>query len=359
MAPSVTKSSLALLVPLLVTATAAAQASVTLPSVKDTTLYEDPTGMLANGSGGAVFAGLTGNGDTRRALLQFNLAGAIPAGAIVLRAELFLWVTGTSATTPTAATLHRVTASWQEGSAVAPGGGGAGAPAVAGETTWLHRDFPNVFWTNPGGDFDPTPSATFDLPTPGNSVELAPNSGMVADIEGWLANPASNFGWLLKTDEMVASTARRFDSREAPFMRPALIVSYLLPGEAGLFGDGCPVSGPPSFGFGLGVATGPATGGTTLPVIYIDGPPNSVGAVYFSLGLNRDGVEVFSGCSVYLPGSQIVPGDMFMTSASGFGTGSFTVPLNSPGFIVSMQAAAIDASPVGYTLTNAGVVRTL
>ena len=38
---------------------------------------------------------------------------------------------------------------------------------------------------------------------------------MVADVQGWLDNPASNFGWLMLGDETAIVTAKRFDTRES------------------------------------------------------------------------------------------------------------------------------------------------
>ena len=38
---------------------------------------------------------------------------------------------------------------------------------------------------------------------------------MVADVQAWLDNPASNFGWLMLGDETAIATAKRFDTRES------------------------------------------------------------------------------------------------------------------------------------------------
>jgi hypothetical protein len=45
---------------------------------------------------------------------------------------------------------------------------------------------------------------------------------MAADIQAWLDNPSSNFGWVLLGKEGAEATAKRFDSREneAPENRP-------------------------------------------------------------------------------------------------------------------------------------------
>lgn len=51
---------------------------------------------------------------------------------------------------------------------------------------------------------------------------------MVSDVQDWLDNPANNFGWLIKGQESVGQTAKRFDSRENPTAanRPLLTIYY-------------------------------------------------------------------------------------------------------------------------------------
>jgi hypothetical protein len=51
----------------------------------------------------------------------------------------------------------------------------------------------------------------------------------VADVQGWLNNPKSNFGWMLISEsEDTRFTARRFGSREDPNNAPLLDVQYVL-----------------------------------------------------------------------------------------------------------------------------------
>ena len=49
---------------------------------------------------------------------------------------------------------------------------------------------------------------------------------MVADVQGWLDNPASNFGWLMLGDESTNLTAKRFDTREST-SPPVLAITYV------------------------------------------------------------------------------------------------------------------------------------
>jgi hypothetical protein len=52
---------------------------------------------------------------------------------------------------------------------------------------------------------------------------------MATDVQGWLANPASNFGWILIGDETQDATAKMYASGEDffPANHPKLIVDFL------------------------------------------------------------------------------------------------------------------------------------
>jgi hypothetical protein len=54
---------------------------------------------------------------------------------------------------------------------------------------------------------------------------------MVSDVQSWLAEPAMNFGWLLRGDESKSASTKRFDSRQNvnTSLRPMLVVFYSLP----------------------------------------------------------------------------------------------------------------------------------
>ncbi|MFN3243196.1 MAG: DNRLRE domain-containing protein [Planctomycetota bacterium] len=334
-----------------------AQTTVTIPTDKDTTLYEDAAGALANGGGDSLFCGVVGfNGGfgKRRALMHFDIAGQIPAGSRILSVQFDAFVAQSVAFLPIPADLHRVTQDWSEGSVVAPGAGGAGGTSAAGETTWLHTDFPNANWTTPGGDFVATPSFTFDLAAIGPTTATV-DAGMVADVQDWLDNPGSNFGWLMKTDELVPSTARRFYSREFGANPPRLTISYLAPGDTGTYGTGWLVNGSP---FQLDV-TGTASGGATLPITYNNAPSPSVGANFFSLDLDPVGSALLPNSLVYLPlTGQILPGATAFVTSGGSGADVFTVPAGFPGFLIVVQAAVLDSTPLGFSLSNAGVMLT-
>jgi hypothetical protein len=337
-------------------ASAAAQSTISLVTSKDTTLYESNSGSLANGGGSSFFVGrvgLNGGYKIRRGMLQWDIAGSIPAGSRILAAELDMYSAQSSAFLPINTDVHRILQNWSEGNRVAPGAGGAGGSATSGESTWIHRNYPSQTWNNPGGDFDPTPSYTFSLPGVGFLV-TPPFAGLVADVQDWLDNPSSNYGWLLKTPELVAPNARRIHSREASNFQPKLNITYLAPGQTGTYGTGWPVG---SGTFQLSIS-GTATGGNTLPITYTNAPSPSIGVNFFSLALNPIGTELLPNCFAYLPlNGVIISGSSFITSG-GTGVSSFTVPSGSPGFLLNVQAAVLDATPLSFSLSNSGVMLT-
>lgn len=200
-----------------------------LRPVKDGTLIEHPSGGLSNGSGPSLFAGRNSStsGSIRRAVIDFDVSGAVPAGSTVTGAVLWLNLASTNAGA-SPVRLHRLWADWGEGASFASGGGGA--PSVEGDSTWIHRFHDDVFWTNPGGDFDPLPRASTPVDQPG-WYAWGPTPEMAEDVQSWLDHPETNHGWLLQGDEDRPTTVKRFDSREHPEAanRPLLRIDFVPP----------------------------------------------------------------------------------------------------------------------------------
>lgn len=206
----------------------AQQIEITVSPDQDTTLYEDAAD-LGNGIGEHLFSGRIASGERRRAVLRFPIP-ALPANAIITSAALELSMTRNATATANSYSLHRLTEAWGEGASNAGDPGGAGTTAEIGDATWRHRFFNTDLWTSEGGDFDLVPSAQIELT--GVARYSITGGGMVADINQWRADPASNQGWLLQVDETQGNrTARRFASRENAVLtdRPALIIQYRLP----------------------------------------------------------------------------------------------------------------------------------
>lgn len=211
---------------LLAACAAAAHADVAVLSAsRDGTLYED--GEYSNGAGVHMFAGETNFAGARRALIAFDVAGAIPAGSVIESVELRLHMSR-SISGAAQFGLHTLLADWGEGSTDAGLPGGSGAMAADGDATWTHAFFGSTLWANPGGDFDATPSATASVG--GVGFYTWSGAGLAADVQAWL-DGAANYGWAIIGPEGGSATAKRFDTREnaEASLRPQLIVNYTVP----------------------------------------------------------------------------------------------------------------------------------
>ncbi len=211
-------------------------ASATLTSVADTMISEN---YPDNNFGALWFAnsGTTQNNTLNRALFRFDLAAVLPAGAIIKRASLILEVVGQPNEPPASGrfNLHRVLRPWGEGSAVnTPGGGaGQGSPGTTNEATWNYRfAYTTNTWSLPGAappaDFMAELSSGVTVFGVDQSPYTVPSSPqLIADLQLWLDQPQSNFGWILVCEqEGSAFTARRFGTHEDPFNAPRLEVEY-------------------------------------------------------------------------------------------------------------------------------------
>lgn len=196
--------------------------TVQLNPVADTTLHEiSPANNMGRHSHVAI--GSTAKNTSARGLFRFDVS-AIPTNAVVSQVSLTFNLPPISRV-DTAGSLysaHRLSRTWGEGAKA----GNLGMVATEGEASWNHSALPST-WSEPGGqmgtDYGAAASATQTIgPAPGNYT-MGSTTGLVADVQHWMANPEQNFGWLLKAeDESIAQTARQFASREttnAPILR--------------------------------------------------------------------------------------------------------------------------------------------
>jgi hypothetical protein len=191
---------------------AAAQITVRLAPSADVTLYQSATGVVASGSGEHLFSGLTLRGaGERRCIVTFDLT-TLPADHTITSASLHMEVTRVNSDRADI-TLHRVLNSWNEGPSDAGEPGGYGTQSEAGDTTWLHRNYPSILWSNPGGDYVTSASASASNDSEG-PITWGTTPALLADLELWRTTPALNHGWLLLTFADDLSSARRFASRE-------------------------------------------------------------------------------------------------------------------------------------------------
>jgi hypothetical protein len=204
---------------------ACAGQEISLEPVADNTLYESPGGLLSNGAGEGFFVGVDAVGRIKRGLVRFDVS-EIPAGSVVVEAELALTM-NRALTGPNVMELHRASKAWGEGASMVSGEGGGGGPAEPGDATWLHTFYDDMFWNEPGGDFDAEISASAEVAQIAG-VYTWDGAGLTADVQAWVDDPSSNHGWLVKgEDETARASAKRFVTREGPAgSRPTLRVVY-------------------------------------------------------------------------------------------------------------------------------------
>jgi len=170
------------------------------------------------GTANPILVGIAGtpvSPPQQRCLFRFSL-DSLPAGAVISSANLrLIAVAG-----PREAydfDLNRLLVNWTEDGA-----------------TWNAR-LPGTPWTTAGAagtDFVATPSATAVLSPV--SVEPVTNNfsspNMVADLQLWLDDPGTNFGWILHVAGGQPGSGRKLASREDTVFKPVLTVEYTVSG---------------------------------------------------------------------------------------------------------------------------------
>jgi hypothetical protein len=190
--------------------------SVTLTPNADAELRE-ASALGSFGTGTTMVSGGLGfnSGTTkRRALLRFELADQIPPGATITSVELELAAVSMLPPTPVSSNfgLHRLLRPWSE-------------TAV----TWSWTDGPTAPWGagGAGREDDAVSTASATVRVTGLGVyTFASTPELVADVQQWLNDPASNDGWLLRSDTELPFTARHFGTREHATSPARLTVSY-------------------------------------------------------------------------------------------------------------------------------------
>jgi hypothetical protein len=220
---------LLLVFPICVECSLADASSIAIPAANDNTIFSESLN-----SGGQVItflAGRTNAAGLRRALVRFDVASHLPAASTVTGVTLTLNLDGVAQNETQArdVALHRLLAGWGEGTS---GGGGAGSgqgqAPTTGDATWVHRFFDNQVWTTSGGDFVTSESSVASVGVSPGFYSWPSTATLVADVQGWLDDPATNIGWMLIGDESRNGTVRRFHSREAldEGLRPMLTIEY-------------------------------------------------------------------------------------------------------------------------------------
>ncbi|HUR27469.1 MAG TPA: DNRLRE domain-containing protein [Planctomycetota bacterium] len=206
---------------------------VTLEATKDATIYDDTVGNRSDGVSPNFYSGRAGSNTSwpvRRAILAFDVSSAVPPGSTVQSVQLKLFMSKTIVGAKTF-DVHRLTTGWNEGPSY--GQSGNGAVAQVGDSTWLFPYWNTQSWTTPGGDFIATPSASTSVGSTVQYYTWGSSSALVADVQGWVDAPASNFGWILRGPETGGTSAKKFESRESfAQFRPNLVITFTPPPPA-------------------------------------------------------------------------------------------------------------------------------
>lgn len=185
-----------------------------------------PANQDANNAGvDYIIAGALGvpqNGDPRRAVIKFDFSANVPPGATVISASVNLTTIPNFPPQPAASNfgLRRLLQDWHEL-----------------EVTWNSRTTTPATnaWDSPGatGSLDSVSTASSAIFVGavgiGQTYAFPSTTQLVSDVQGWVANPGSNYGWLLISDgEGTFKTARHFASRFYPDTNlvPSLTITF-------------------------------------------------------------------------------------------------------------------------------------
>lgn len=220
-------------------------AQVTLTAVADTSLWQRQTNHNLGGSDILPAGTIGADGPFRksRMLVKFDL-GAVPGGAVIESASVYFRVVRApdpeKGSNNSRFTGRRALKPWGEGnkSYTDPQTPMTSTQqATAGEATWTHgfHGDDSTVWTPAGGDFEDDDFAEaagfefFMLAGADRDYVAALNPTGLQDLRDWIADSASNFGWLLKSEsEHLGSTGRQIASREfaTGTFRPQLTIVY-------------------------------------------------------------------------------------------------------------------------------------
>jgi hypothetical protein len=235
----------AVFLPLSLSAVAAAN-TMTFGPVQWNTLIQSTSAanQLSNGQGD-IYVGRTNqdlNGPAtisiRRGLIEFNIAGSIPADATITGGSLTMCdIMGSNGNQTIS--LYDVLQAWGQGTSNTGNTNGAmGASPTNNDATWLYTVYDaanpalSSTWSLPGGYFSATlsGSATDNVAAGGLVTWSSPQ--MVSDVQNWLNNPSDNFGWLMKGNESTGKTAKQYESdlsNDSEGCVPELTIQYTIP----------------------------------------------------------------------------------------------------------------------------------
>lgn len=179
--------------------------SVTVSAVADT--YVDASDPSAPPADDAELVVANSNGGARRrALLRFDAAAAVPAGAFVTRATLRVYQFGHSGA-PIDVGVHAMVESWDEATA-----------------TWEEASAGTAWTGGPGAGLDPLVLGTTTLPNADGWYAW----DVTALVQEWVDGVSVEHGLALEHESGGGSPRARIDSREGTAgQHPELVIEYV------------------------------------------------------------------------------------------------------------------------------------
>ena len=222
--------------------------STTVYASKDAAIFNNQAGNAANGDYGAGGSQLLQVGYASptqiyaRSLLYFDLS-SIPTTAVIESVSLQFTQGSSGSATAYSINIHKLSTSWTEGTTSfctynnSCNTQGAAITVGGADVTWNETSYSGSNsnpWTAIGGVFNGAISATAQAGSTNIGTPYSFTSdGLKDDVQGWVSNSATNFGWILKTDFITTTSAmKRFYSREGAVasgdsnLAPRLIITY-------------------------------------------------------------------------------------------------------------------------------------
>jgi len=199
---------------------------------------KDQDWIIENSAGGSGYYGvgqrvsymLRDISPSYNALTYFDLAGQVPAGAIIDSATLSLYVIDSSYATANV-NLYRVTdpnskGMWREGT--------TSADNSADGVAWLRRDGTNstvtTAWTSTTGSTimdSVNASSSGTLPFVNNGTGWVTSTNLKTDVQAWVSGTAVNQGWYIRATGTGANEQNIPSNQNATVAyRPKLTITY-------------------------------------------------------------------------------------------------------------------------------------
>lgn len=176
-----------------------------------------------DGAGAVLRVYKDGSNNIYRSLVKFDLSNQIPTNAIVTGVSITLKAEGTQSGTLTIS-AYNVLRDWGEGTKTL-------SAAASGECNWDAAKASVDNWGTAGCSNTSTDrSNTAEDSKVVSSAADWVMTPSIATVQGWVSNPATNFGLLIKSNEPAGTNYIYFHSDDAAAAnQPSITVTYTVP----------------------------------------------------------------------------------------------------------------------------------